>query len=353
MAAVATVLYFDLRVRKEGFDLQLLARGVGEDASAYATSPQAVGEASGLGGGGFAPPRSSAAASLRRRRPSRAAGSRRRSRPAAPLRHPRSRRPRPPAGGMQSGDPLADPPAARAPRGRRRGRELRPGARLPAVAAVVAAVLLARRRRAAAPPRARRMRREARAHAREILQERRFRGSEVPRPFHRHPALARRSAAAGRGTSSTTSRAGSPAGGPWCSSSSARSSCSRPLGLARGSIRRRASAAARAARARAPTREDPAALERDADRAAAAGEWETAVRLRFRAGLLRLDARELIEYRPSLTTGEVADAVGSPTFERVGADFDAIAYGGRPAGEQDEAASREGWQRVLSEAGTR
>jgi len=125
------------------------------------------------------------------------------------------------------------------------------------------------------------------------------------------------------------------------------------LGLARGSIRRRTSAAARVARARAPTREDPAALERDAERAAAAGEWERAVRLRFRAGLLRLDARELIEYRPSLTTGEVADAVGSPTFERVGADFDAIAYGGRAAGEQDEAASREGWERVLSEAATR
>ena len=74
------------------------------------------------------------------------------------------------------------------------------------------------------------------------------------------------------------------------------------------------------------------------------------MRLRFRAGLLRLDARELIEYRPSLTTGEVAAAVGSPTFERVGADFDAIAYGGRAADEDDEVASREGWQRVLSEA---
>jgi hypothetical protein len=55
MASVLTVLYFDLRVRKEGFDLQLLARGVGQDASAYATSPQGVGEASGLGGG-FSPP---------------------------------------------------------------------------------------------------------------------------------------------------------------------------------------------------------------------------------------------------------------------------------------------------------
>jgi hypothetical protein len=120
--------------------------------------------------------------------------------------------------------------------------------------------------------------------------------------------------------------------------------------LARTSIRGRAAAAARAARAREARREDPAELERDADRAAAAGEWETAVRLRFRAGLLRLDARDVIEYRPSLTTGEVADRIASPAFERVGADFDEIAYGGREAHQADEAASREGWERMLSEA---
>ena len=119
--------------------------------------------------------------------------------------------------------------------------------------------------------------------------------------------------------------------------------------LARTSIRRRAAAAVRSGRAGAPDREDPAALERDADRAAAAGDWDTAVRLRFRAGLLRLDAGEVIEYRPSLTTGEVAAAVRSPAFARVGADFDEIAYGGRAAREADEAASREGWERVLSE----
>ena len=57
------------------------------------------------------------------------------------------------------------------------------------------------------------------------------------------------------------------------------------------------------------------------------------MRLRFRAGLLRLDARELIEYRPSLTTGEVAETIVSPTFDRIGADFDEIAYGGRFARE--------------------
>jgi hypothetical protein len=58
-AAVLTIIYFDLRVRKEGFDLHLLARGVGSSAP---TAPENVAASSGLGGfapptpGGFAPP---------------------------------------------------------------------------------------------------------------------------------------------------------------------------------------------------------------------------------------------------------------------------------------------------------
>ena len=75
------------------------------------------------------------------------------------------------------------------------------------------------------------------------------------------------------------------------------------------------------------------------------------MRLRFRAGLLRLDANDVLVYRPSLTTGEVAAAVSLPSFHRVGSDFDAIAYGGREAHEQDARASREGWQRVLEQVG--
>ena len=43
-AAIISVLYFDQRVRKEGFDLQLLAEGVGEQGS-YPTAPQAPPEA--------------------------------------------------------------------------------------------------------------------------------------------------------------------------------------------------------------------------------------------------------------------------------------------------------------------
>jgi hypothetical protein len=87
-AAVLTIIYFDLRVRKEGFDLHLLARGVG---SSTPTSPDNVAASSGLGGygppepsgGGFAPPTS------------------------APPPPPR------PSGGLESGDPLAPPPERR------------------------------------------------------------------------------------------------------------------------------------------------------------------------------------------------------------------------------------------------
>jgi len=103
-AAVLTVLYFDLRVRKEGYDLQLLARGVGKDASEYDTSPQSVGESSGLGGsgappsqpqqgGGFAPPQP----------PAQSGG-------FAPPRAPDDPPPPSQSGGLQSGDPLPEDP---------------------------------------------------------------------------------------------------------------------------------------------------------------------------------------------------------------------------------------------------
>ena len=192
----------------------------------------------------------------------------------------------------------------------------------------------------------------ARGQARDILRERCFRGSDVPRPFAGFVRwLGERLQPVGDFFDRLAVRV--PGGQPALFVILGGVVLLVAALLARGSIRRRAAASVRAARARSPRREDPASLERDADRAAAAGEWETAVRLRFRAGLLRLDARELIEYRPSLTTGEVADAVASPAFERVGEDFDEIAYGGRTAREADEAASREGWRRVLSKAGTR
>ena len=96
--------------------------------------------------------------------------------------------------------------------------------------------------------------------------------------------------------------------------------------------------------------EDPAALERLAEEAERAGQLDHAVRLRFRAGLLRLDAAGALAYRPSLTAGAVLRAVPVPALADLARAFDEIAYGGRAAGADDVRAAREGWPRVLAEA---
>lgn len=128
IAAVVTVIYYDMRVRKEGFDLQLLARGVGREGSAPDTSPQAVGAASGLGGGGgvpsgggFAPPEAPGAPSGGGFAPPQAPGGSVPPPPSAPPpgadqpapSRPSPAPPAPSGGGLQSGDPLSGEPERR------------------------------------------------------------------------------------------------------------------------------------------------------------------------------------------------------------------------------------------------
>jgi hypothetical protein len=66
VAAIVTVIYYDLRVRNEGFDLQLLAQGVGADMSRFASAPErpappaSVPPPAPASSGGFAPPEGSA-----------------------------------------------------------------------------------------------------------------------------------------------------------------------------------------------------------------------------------------------------------------------------------------------------
>jgi hypothetical protein len=93
--------------------------------------------------------------------------------------------------------------------------------------------------------------------------------------------------------------------------------------------------------------EDPAALEREADDAERRGEFERAVRLRFRAGLLRLGASGTIEYQPSISNGEVRQTLRSPTFDHLAADFDEIVYGGRRAGSPDAEEARARWPELV------
>ena len=121
--------------------------------------------------------------------------------------------------------------------------------------------------------------------------------------------------------------------------------------------RRRAASAAGAGtgRGRGATDEglDPARLERDADAAERGGDLDAALRLRFRAGLLRLDRAGAIRFRPSITTGQVARRLRMPAFDDLAVTFDAVAYGGRHASTTDLSTARASWPRVVDEAADR
>ncbi|HWK29401.1 MAG TPA: DUF4129 domain-containing protein [Solirubrobacter sp.] len=117
--------------------------------------------------------------------------------------------------------------------------------------------------------------------------------------------------------------------------------------VARRTLTTRVRHAEAQARAAAPASLDPRELERRADAAELAGDLEAALRLRFRAGLLRLDARGAIEFRPSISTTEVRRAVHSEDFDALAATFDDVVYGGREPAADDLDAARERWPRVV------
>jgi len=120
--------------------------------------------------------------------------------------------------------------------------------------------------------------------------------------------------------------------------------------ISRLSLTRRVRAGTSAARIQAAARdEDPRALDRRAEAAEEAGDLEAALRLRFRAGLLRLDERGAIDFRASLSTSEVRHTLDSDAFDALAATFDDVVYGGRSASPDDLAEARETWPRVLKD----
>jgi len=94
----------------------------------------------------------------------------------------------------------------------------------------------------------------------------------------------------------------------------------------------------------------PEELERRAAGAERSGDLDAAVRLRFTAGLLRLDRAQAIELRPSLTSGEIGRALGSARYDALARTHDAVAYGGRRADGADAAEARDQWPAVVGEA---
>ena len=97
--------------------------------------------------------------------------------------------------------------------------------------------------------------------------------------------------------------------------------------------------------------EDPGALDRAAAEAEEHGEFELALRLRFRAGLIRLGRADRLPLRDSLTSGQAAELLHLEDFDALARDFDEVVYGRRPPGREDVARAREEWARVLARAG--
>jgi len=189
---------------------------------------------------------------------------------------------------------------------------------------------------------------DAREEARRILSERRFHGTAVPRPFHGilswlarhlhflvHPWNGLRGAVGGADVL-------------WAILAVV------IVGLAiflaaRLAARRTAFEAGLATRRAGGRTEDPIALERLADEAERRGDLEIALRLRFRAGLLRLARTKALPERPSLRTREARQALHNQRFDRLARDFDEIVYGRRQPSPGDVAAARSEWPHVLEE----
>lgn len=192
--------------------------------------------------------------------------------------------------------------------------------------------------------------------AREILGESRFRPAPLPRPLHGVlDAIGRAFAPIGRWfTDLYAALAGVlPGGGAtfWVLLSAAVVALASlaTVRLTGRTLVDRTRAGVRIAGQRGAP--DATALEAAADQAERDGRTEAALRLRFQAGLLRLDELGVLAYRPSLPNAAVSRRLGSPTFDVLLRRFEEVVYGGRPAEPQDAGSAREGWRKVLADAG--
>jgi len=183
---------------------------------------------------------------------------------------------------------------------------------------------------------------EARRAAREVLAEDRFRSRDVPRPLRGVLEwIGRRLQDAGDVVAELLS---TPAG------VAVSVTVVGVLGalVATATVRRRNRLVAVEAAERAESGPDPRALDEAATRAEAGADFAAAVRLRFRAGLIRLGRSGQVDAPDRATTGALVAEIDRPGFTDLAATFDAVAYGGRPASADDARAAREGWPRVLA-----
>ena len=193
---------------------------------------------------------------------------------------------------------------------------------------------------------------DAAAQAQHILSERRFTGSSVPRPFHRVLAwLGGKLSFVDRLVHRLGRLVPGGATAVWTIL------CAIVVGIAaavalRIARRREGRVLALEQRTRRRKLDDPGDLERAAAQAEERGEFELALRLRFRAGLIRLGRADRLPLRDSLTSGQAADLLHLEDFDTLARNFDEVVYGRRTPAREDVVRAREEWARVLTRAGS-
>lgn len=93
--------------------------------------------------------------------------------------------------------------------------------------------------------------------------------------------------------------------------------------------------------------DDPAALEAAAADAERRGDFDAAVRLRFRAGLAALERSGRLARARNRTTGSIARELHAAPFDVIAPTFDAVAYGKRTATAADVEGVRHAWRELL------
>jgi hypothetical protein len=186
---------------------------------------------------------------------------------------------------------------------------------------------------------------EARREAHRILGERRFHGTSLPRPLHGVLHwLGRKLAFVGHAWDWLARNVGGQEVLWWIVGGIV---VALALFVALRLAKRRTRADRLAsARARAERSTDPRELEKLADEAERRGDLEIALRLRFRAGLIRLALADRLPARASLRTHEARRILRSARFDRLARDFDEVVYGRRPARTADVRIAREEWPLV-------
>lgn len=96
--------------------------------------------------------------------------------------------------------------------------------------------------------------------------------------------------------------------------------------------------------------EDPDEIEQRAADAEQAAHHEEAVRLRFRAGLVRLQRMGIVVNQQSQTDRQLSVMLHSPAFDGLAGRHERIVYAGDSATAADAATARTDWPRVLVES---